>query len=249
MFSSFLKGKAPEAGLPLPGAKTSLAVLPALIPDIKLVYDVYFEAFKDEKIMEFIFPSGIERQAHTHGTTLWWHADRNGYTIKCVDADTGAIVGMATWEVFWRPGKAEAWTKPAGADWLQGSDKKKAERVLMPTWNMRDKLFGRRKHVYCVTMATHPTYRRKGVGRLMAEWGINIAEQLDLPIYLESTATGTPLFESLGFETLDEECIVHKASVTGDKEDIVVPLMVKMPSKANGLCFKDWQTKGSPESY
>lgn len=101
----------------------------------------------------------------------------------------------------------------------------------------------------CVTMATHPKYQRKGVGRLLVQWGINVAEQLGLPIYLESSKGGVPLYEAVGFETLTHETLVHKASTTGEKEDMEVPLMVKMPSQAKGISFKEWADKGYPESY
>jgi hypothetical protein len=123
------------------------AVLPALVPEITPVYDVYFEALKGQKMMEFIFPGGIDRNAHKAGTTLWWHHDQNGHTIKCVDSETGAIAGMAAWEVFWRPGKENTWKKPKGAEWLKGPARKKAETVLLPSWDMREKLVGGQKHL------------------------------------------------------------------------------------------------------
>ncbi|KAH6645893.1 acyl-CoA N-acyltransferase [Truncatella angustata] len=227
----------------------TFAVLPALIPDISPVYDVYFEAFKNGKVLEFLFPGGVDRQAHKHGITLWWHQDLNGYTIKCVDADTGSIVGMAQWEVFWRPGKQNLWMLPKGAEWLKGDKRKKAESILIPDWTMRDKLFGGRKHVYCVTMAVHPKYQRKGIGRSLTQWGVDIAEQLGLPIYLESTDAAVPLYESVGFQRVTHETLVHKAILTGQKEDVVVPIFVRMPSKANGLSFQEWAGKGYPDSY
>lgn len=127
--------------------KMPFAVVPMLVPDISSVYDVYFEAFKNAQIMEFLFPGGIDRQAHKHGTTLWLHHDQNGYTIKCVDSDSGTVVGMAQYEIFWRPGKDTLWKKPKGAEWLKGDKRKKAETVLIPNWTMRDKLFGGRRHV------------------------------------------------------------------------------------------------------
>jgi N-acetylglutamate synthase-like GNAT family acetyltransferase len=100
-----------------------------------------------------------------------------------------------------------------------------------------------------VTMATHPNYQRKGIGRLLVQWGVDVAEQLGLPIYLEATSKGCGLFESAGFERLTHEKLVHKASVIGQKEDEEVPLMVKMPSKAHGQTFQDWAAKGYPDSY
>jgi GNAT superfamily N-acetyltransferase len=101
----------------------------------------------------------------------------------------------------------------------------------------------------CMTMATHPDYRRKGIGRLLVQWGIDVAEQLGLPIYLESTTSAIPFYESIGFQAVKGESVVHKAEVTGDAEDVEVPVMFKMPSKANGVSFEEWAAKGYPESY
>lgn len=98
-------------------------------------------------------------------------------------------------------------------------------------------------------MATHPEYQRKGIGRLLVQWGIDVAEQLGLPIYLESTQGGIRLFEATGFKILSHETLIHKACNTGDNEDIEVPLMVRMPAKANGISFEEWAAGGYPESY
>lgn len=50
----------------------------------------------------------------------------------------------------------------------------------------------------------------------------------------------------MGFEVLEEQ-IVHEAALLGTDEDIVVPLMVRMPSCAKGMKFKEWCETGYPE--
>ncbi len=54
------------------------------------------------------------------------------------------------------------------------------------------------------------------------------------------------LYKKMGFEVLDEQ-IVHEAALLGTDEDIVVPLMVKMPSCAKGMTFSEWRETGYPE--
>lgn len=80
------------------------------------------------------------------------------------------------------------------------------------------------------------------------QWGINLAEQLNLPIYLESSRPGLGLYEAVGFERLTHVSLVHREEVTG-LPDEEIPLLVKMPSAAKGLSFKDWVDKGYPEGY
>lgn len=96
-------------------------------------------------------------------------------------------------------------------------------------------------------MAVDPKYQKKGVGRLLVKWGIDVAEHLGLPIYLESMLDTQAFFETTGFERLTHVNLIHPALATGEKQDIEVALMVKMPSKANGMSFKEWQDKRFPK--
>ncbi|KAI2630705.1 acyl-CoA N-acyltransferase [Hypoxylon sp. NC1633] len=226
-----------------------LLVLPAQVADIEAVYDVYFAAFKDAPINDFLYPRGVDRQAHTEGMKQWWCHDRIGYTFKCLDTDTGKIVGMATWDIFWRSGDDNGWERPAGIPWLEGEEKERCEAVLNSMWDIREKLFGKRhRYIYLSVIGVHPDQQRRGIGRLLMQSGINIAEQLQVPIYTESSDVGLPLYESVGFERLTHVRLVHKEEVTG-RPDTEVPLVVKMPSTAKGVTFKQWVEKGYPEAY
>ncbi len=128
-----------------------LIVLPALIPDIPAVYDSYFAAFKGDLILEVLFPSGIDaafRAAHTAHTIDWWHKTELQHTLKCIDTETGAIIGMAIWDVYWRERSEDEWMlSDKGVTWLEGKEKERAEGLLMPLWEKREKLWGGRKYI------------------------------------------------------------------------------------------------------
>lgn len=79
-------------------------------------------------------------------------------------------------------------------------------------------------------------------------WGMNLADQLELPIYLEASKKGEGLYRKVGFETLKEK-IVHRPEVTGMTEGIEVPLMVRMPSAAGGVTYEEWAKRGFPADY
>lgn len=96
-----------------------LVVLPAQICDIEAVYDVYFKAFEHQPVLQILFPNGVDRKAHAEGIMHLWTTDTNGYPIKCVDTDTGKIVGMTCWDIFWKPGGKSTWPKPEGAVWRE----------------------------------------------------------------------------------------------------------------------------------
>ncbi|KAK8086602.1 Ribosomal protein S18 acetylase RimI [Apiospora phragmitis] len=224
----------------------SFAVLPALIPDITPVYDVYFAAFKDEKIFEYIYPDGVNRNEHRQWMTDQWGIDPNEYTLKCVEPATGQIVGMATFEVYWNANVdtetsvGMKWKRPDGDfSRLNGFEKQRLEIVMGALWNMRENIIGNRRHVYCLTMAVQPGYQRKGVGTLLLNWGIDLADRLDVPIYLESTITARHFYKRFGFDI--PEFVIHKAEVIGDDRDDIVPIMVRMPKNHEGLSVGEWQ--------
>ncbi|KAI9163443.1 putative acyltransferase SID5 [Paramyrothecium foliicola] len=225
-----------------------LAVLPALVADVEEFYNVQFDAFKDELIMQFLYPGGVDRPAHCDATVKWWNHDKTGYHIKCVDTETGKIVGIASWDIFWKPNGDGGFERPAGIPWLSGKEKEQCEAVLGPMWDLR-----RLTRATCGTdlsaVAVHPDCQRRGIGSLLIQWGINAAEQLQVPIYAESSKAGYALYERMGFERLTHVRLVHKAELMGEAADVEVPLMVKLPSAAKSMSFKEWEDKGFPESY
>ncbi|GAB1213998.1 hypothetical protein ATERTT37_003154 [Aspergillus terreus] len=222
-------------------------VLPATLSDIRSVYDVWFAAFRGQVILDLIYPgTNLDdeafRKLHADGTLEYWKGLTMEYTFKCVDTETGKIVGMATWQVYWRERTAEERVKP-WIGWLEGQQRERAETFLGQLWEKREKYIGEKRHVYCHTVAVHPDYQGRGVGKKLMQWGLDIAEQLKVPIYLESTHEGRSLYERLGFATL-QEGVVFKPGVTQLKEDIEAPLMVRMPAAAGGMTFEQWMDGG-----
>ncbi|KAJ0418757.1 hypothetical protein BJY00DRAFT_175716 [Aspergillus carlsbadensis] len=47
-----------------------------------------------------------------------------------------------------------------------------------------------------------PVYQRQGIASDLLRWGFEKSTQLGLPIYLEATAEGRPVYERYGFETV-----------------------------------------------
>jgi hypothetical protein len=131
------------------------AILPALIPDIRAIYDVYFAAFSADpdgrRLLDILFPHGCSsdefRDAHTKGTLAWWHSSDTQYTFKCVDpANGGEIVGMALCDVFVTP-RSEEQRKMPELGWLEGEARVRAERVLGRLWEARERIWGGGRYI------------------------------------------------------------------------------------------------------
>lgn len=128
-----------------------LLVCPALIPDIPRLYDIYFEAFKEDEmgrlIMDILFPGGVTeefKKAHAAATLAYWHTSNSQFTFKCIDLDNGEIVGMGLADLVVVPKEKR---ENPGVEWLQGEEKARAERILNPLWEARDELIGSQPHI------------------------------------------------------------------------------------------------------
>ncbi len=62
---------------------------------------------------------------------------------------------------------------------------------------------------------SHPDYRRKGIGAMLLQWGIDAAKRLGVEFWLNSTPPGKPLYEKFGFQLVQRNPLVPKT----DKPD------------------------------
>lgn len=129
----------------------SFVVVPATLPDIRAIYDVWFAAFKGQLILDLIYP-GTDlndeafRKAHADGTLEYWKGLSMEHTFQCIDTNTGQIAGMATWQIYWRERTSDERQKP-WIGWLEGDQRVRAEAFLEQLWEKREKWIGPKRHV------------------------------------------------------------------------------------------------------
>jgi hypothetical protein len=75
-------------------------------------------------------------------------------------------------------------------------------------------------------------------------WGIDVAEELCVPIYLEASAVAIKLYRRLGFQQVSGPIV--RADVVEREEDFEIPVMVKMPTAAKGMTLIEWVDSGRP---
>ncbi|KAK3491176.1 uncharacterized protein B0T23DRAFT_421464 [Neurospora hispaniola] len=217
------------------------AVLPALIPDIKPLYDTYFSAFTADpdgrQILEILFPDGYTsdefRKAHTEGTLAWLHKAESQYTWKCVDVATGEIVGMALCDVFIQPKATKEERAYPGIPWLAGEQRERADQILGPLCEAREKVMGGGAYIYVHAIAVDPKHQGRGAGAMIVKQLVNLSNDSNLPIYLESSASAEGLYKKMGFVRVPKEkaSVVHSKEVLGTETDVEVPLMIKTPAR------------------
>ena len=88
-------------------------------------------------------------------------------------------------------------------------------------------------------LGTDEKFQRRGIGRMLLEFGMRMAERDDVPIALESSVAGMSLYKRSGFK------VVYKAEVEGDLECVV---MAWEPEQSMGEWVEDlgngeWQVR------
>lgn len=53
-------------------------------------------------------------------------------------------------------------------------------------------------------LAVHPDYQRKGIGRMLTQWGVDHAANEDRDVCLIASQKGRFLYAAMGFETVTE---------------------------------------------
>jgi GNAT superfamily N-acetyltransferase len=88
-----------------------------------------------------------------------------------------------------------------------------------------DGLYGPR-HIHLQILATHPKYHRRGAGRVLCDWGIQLAEHVAAPITVFASPMGSILYRRTGFMPVEK---VKIQAVEDDHEGVVLVAMTFIP--------------------
>ncbi|PWW80324.1 acyl-CoA N-acyltransferase [Tuber magnatum] len=127
------------------------------------------------------------------------------------------------------------------------------EQATTGTWSQE----GRKIRWHLHILGVDPSWRRRGVGRLLVSWGMKNGAKEGVICSLESSPTGRALYEKLGFKAIDVW-----APFEGFKEEfenITAPMMVWQPGAAkgngvakakteNGIAIEDGSVNGARKS-
>jgi GNAT superfamily N-acetyltransferase len=71
--------------------------------------------------------------------------------------------------------------------------------VLLEDFLTRRRRECKEGHVLCFLLFTDPEYQGKGCGRMMMQWGIDVADALMLPSWIEASPEGELLYKQMGY--------------------------------------------------
>lgn len=140
------------------------------------------------------------------GDPTWLH-------IKAIDKKSGNIRGWASWntptDAQIRENDKEVAAKVTDSEKVIGKGEFDfppglPEYVRQDTARWMDRWTRGRRHMVCKAVFTEPLFQRRGIGNALVEFGNQVADQAGLPIFLQASPFGYPLYVKHGFETVQQ---------------------------------------------
>lgn len=222
-----------------------LKLLPLPNSELAIYYNVAVAGFRPG-IMSVMYPHAPPTQADTeHAVATMIRADERypgrAQVFKVVNTDLPddepfhQTVGVAFWKIFPHERSAEELKQEEEMD-----EKDLAEYGRPPGMvadgisafhkiysGYRQKYLGNRAFILLHVLSVRPEFARRGVGAMALQWGIEKADELGLPIWLEGSPQGVGLYKKFGFEALDT--IPWDARDYGYHEPLTHVCMMRQP--------------------
>lgn len=145
--------------------------------------------------------------------------DHHAVYHKAVDVTCGTIVAFSIWTVYNARPLQYPPDLPSPDYWPNALEAEYGHAIML------DLMRKRHDHIKSVansivhlnTLAVLPAYQRRGIATRLMEWGVDMADQLGFPCFVEATPAGRPLYQRCGF-VIEEEVLPVMPTKFADRE-------------------------------
>ncbi|KAM0721641.1 hypothetical protein Q7P37_002566 [Cladosporium fusiforme] len=216
-----------------------IKLLPMTEADVDAQADLMWAAFGTD-LMDVFYPNGFSATDREHSkkdtlASMRKGTDETFLFIKAVDTDlNNQIVSTAKWQIYPRQRSQEELDSEAagGREHLfsEGANVEAMKEFFGELAQGRKERFGGDPYVLLSILVVHPDHQRRGLGAMQLEKGLEVADRLGLPAYLESSPKGKGLYAKYGFE--DKGDMVFDARKYGRAENVPHTFMLR-PARVN----------------
>ena len=212
--------------------------------DVDAYTEIMWQAFRPD-VMGLMYPNGYTDAAREHskaGTLKTWRKHPEKVKkLKVIDTALpdddpyGKIVGVSDW-LFYPKERTEAELAEEEAESKEGGFPPDSNHELLKAFfpimtNAKKDHLGGKPHIRCHILVTHPHHHRRGAGAMQLRWGFEQADKLGVPVWLEASPIGRPLYEREGFETVG--WLPFDARDWGSEKELRHALMIRQPKTAD----------------
>ncbi|KAI1305446.1 hypothetical protein F5Y03DRAFT_355902 [Xylaria venustula] len=124
--------------------------------------------------------------------------------LKVTHVETGEIVGAAEWEIREHVDNRGEPQEAIDASWFpQGSEERIFAGKLVTSLKSFMKKRMTRPHAELAQLVVAQAHRKRGVVRLLVEWGKQKADDLEIESCVESVPLAVRIYEKLGYGSVD----------------------------------------------
>lgn len=182
---------------------------------IKLAWEA-FSPLEANMIKPMIFPQGL--QPEVLDLLRHWQLNQGKEDIEsncfCAkDSASNEIIGISRWRSNDKPPRDRKElderfeqarkSRQGGPDNVQ-MNTALSDAYFKTSFYCEAETMGEVPYITLRMLAVHPNHQRRGVGSVLLKNGLTKADQLGLPVYLDSALMGKSLYERHGFETKSE---------------------------------------------
>jgi len=96
----------------------------------------------------------------------------------------------------------------------------------------RREILGGKAYYLLNVLAVDPAYHRKGIGAMHLKWGLDQADELGVPAFLEASPYGQPLYARWGFEPMYRTRIPEEDMHHFKGQEAFIPMIMYRPAKS-----------------
>ena len=198
-------------------ALSNIAIRLATEEDAGELFAVCSAAFgPDDPAWRAYYPRHWTAEGRKAGTERFLSAikgDHHAVYHKALDVTSGAIVGFSIWTAYDARPLQHPPVLPSPDYWPNALEAEYGHAIMI------DLMQKRHDHIESVansvvhlnTLAVLPAHQRKGIATRLMNWGVETADQLGFPCFVEASPAGRPLYERHGFVFEQEITLVLPA--------------------------------------
>ncbi|EXJ54247.1 hypothetical protein A1O7_09584 [Cladophialophora yegresii CBS 114405] len=174
----------------------------AVEADAPRIVEVERLAYASNPLSPILFPGPFPPEAtvqRAEGMVKQLREDPTIQWIKAVDTETGELAAFAKWDIIEKPKEPVP-----GRSFGPGCNVEACEEYFGGIHRKRRELMGDKAYCLLDLLQTDPKYQGRGAGGMLIKWGLDIADALGLPAYLESSPVAHRLYQKFGFQDIDE---------------------------------------------
>ena len=186
------------------------------LDDFIRTYWAAFEPLSANMIMPMIYRNGLQEDTMAHFRSRMHRLTGDDFASWCFtakDITSGDIIGVSWWGVDDNPPKTQAEIDAAYQQTcrnrakeppVEGVHQNLAHAYFRAAFYSEMETVAGQPYMTLKMLAVNPKYHRRGAGSLLLKHGLEKADRLRLPVYLDCGVMGKPLYERYGFRVVGD---------------------------------------------